>query len=94
MKIEYKDIILRDMTEADIEDHIRWNTVETDWTHWDAPWESEPDLLNFNPEEFRNDIFKKLSEPKDEPRWKFEIETAEGIHIGTVSSYMINEDFC
>ena len=32
MKIEYKDIILRDMTEADIEDDIRWYTLETDWS--------------------------------------------------------------
>ena len=44
MKIEYKDIILRDMTEADIEDDIRWYTVETDWSNWDAPWEPLPDI--------------------------------------------------
>ena len=94
MKIEYKDIILRDMTEVDIEDHIRWNTAETDWAHWDAPWESEQDLLCFNSEEFRKDMLKKLAEPKDEPRWRLEIETAERKHIGTVSSYVMNEDFC
>ena len=38
------------MTEADIEDDIRWNTVETDWANWDAPWESLPDLLTFDPD--------------------------------------------
>ena len=63
MKIEYKDIILRDMTEADIEDDIRWNTVETDWANWDAPWESLPDLLTFNPEEYRKKELEKLSKP-------------------------------
>ena len=93
MKIEYKDIILRDMTETDIEDDIRWNTLETDWANWDAPWESLPDLLTFDAEEYRKKELLKLAEPKDEIRWGFEIETAEGNHIGTVSSYMINENF-
>lgn len=93
MKIEYKDIILRDMTKADIEDEIRWNTVETDWANWDAPWESLPDLLTFDPDEYRKKALAKLSEPKDEIRWRVEIETAEGKHIGAVSSYMMNENF-
>lgn len=93
MKIIYKDIILRDMTEADIEDDIRWNTVETDWANWDAPWESLPDLLTFDPEEYRKKELAKLSEPKDEIRWGFEIETSEGVHIGAVNSYMIDENY-
>lgn len=93
MKIEYKDIILRDMTEEDIEDYIRWNTVETDWANWDAPWESLPDLLTFNPEEYRKKELEKLAKPKDKIRWAFEIETANGEHIGAVSSYMMNENF-
>ncbi len=93
MKIEYRDIILRDMTEADIEDDIRWNTVETDWANWDAPWESIPDLLTFNPEEHRKKELERLAKPKEKVRWGFEIETAEGKHIGAVNSYMINEDY-
>lgn len=93
MKIEYKDIILRDMTEEDIEDYIRWNTVETDWANWDAPWESLPDLLTFNPEEYRKKELEKLAKPKDKIRWGFEIETPSGEHIGAVSSYMMNENF-
>ncbi len=93
MKIEYKDIILRDMTEEDIEDYIRWNTVETDWANWDAPWEALPDLLTFNPEEYRKKELEKLAKPKDKIRWGFEIETPSGEHIGAVSSYMMNENF-
>ena len=93
MKIEYKDIILRDMTEEDIEDYIRWNTVETDWANWDAPWEALPDLLTFNPEEYRKKELEKLAKPKDKIRWGFEIETVKGEHIGAVSSYMMNENF-
>ena len=91
MKIEYKDIILRDMTEKDIEDEIRWYTVETDWSNWDAPWEPLPDISDLDA--FRKKALLNLSEPKDEIRWGFEIETAEGKHIGTVNSYMINENF-
>ena len=93
MKIEYKNVVLRDMAESDIDDEIRWNTVETDWANWDAPWESLPDLLNFDPEEHRRKELLKLSEPKDKIRWVFEIETDDGIHIGAVNSYMINSDF-
>lgn len=31
--------ILRDFIEEDIEDYVRWDTVETEWKLWDAPWE-------------------------------------------------------
>lgn len=34
-------VILRDFIEADIEDYVRWETVETEWKLWDAPWEHE-----------------------------------------------------
>ena len=79
------------MTEADIEDDIRWFTLETDWSNWDAPWEPLPD--NSNTDSYRKQELLKLAEPKDKIRWGFEIETAEGNHIGTVNSYMINENF-
>lgn len=93
MKIEYKNIVLRDMTEADIEDDIRWNTVETDWAHWDAPWESEPELLTFDAEKYRQKELDRLTKPPEDIRWGFEIDTADGIHIGAVNSYMINSDY-
>ena len=38
MEIAYRDILLRDRREQDIADWIRWNTVQTQWTQWDAPW--------------------------------------------------------
>ena len=34
-------IILRDFIETDIEKRIYWETVETEWQLWDAPWEYE-----------------------------------------------------
>ena len=61
MEIKYKNIVLRDMKESDIADEIRWYTVEIDWTHWDAPWEMEQEVLNFDAEKHREKLLKKLS---------------------------------
>ena len=93
MKIEYKNIVLRDEVIADIEDDIRWNTVETEWSLWDAPWETEEYLRNFDPEKFREEEIKRLRKPKDVPRWGFEIDTSDCAHIGSVSSYLIDENY-
>lgn len=38
MEIIGKKVILRDYRESDIEDHVRWNTTETEWKKWDTPW--------------------------------------------------------
>lgn len=34
-------LVLRDFDEAGIEDCVRWETVETEWKLWHAPWEHE-----------------------------------------------------
>lgn len=34
-------VILRDFKEGDIEKRIYWETSETEWQLWDAPWEYE-----------------------------------------------------
>lgn len=91
--IRYRDIVLRDMRESDIEDEIRWNTVETEWALWDAPWEMEMELLKFDPEKFQWEELEALKKPKEEPRWGFELDTADGRHIGSVSSYLIDENW-
>lgn len=41
MELKYQNIVLRDMEERDIGDEIRWNTTQTQWALWDAPWEME-----------------------------------------------------
>lgn len=41
MKTEAENIVLRDMNESDIEDYVRWFTLEREWENWDAPWEKE-----------------------------------------------------
>lgn len=93
MEIKYKNIVLRDMKIPDTEDKIRWNTVETDWANWDAPWETLEDIKNFDAEKFRKKALEKLKEPEDEIRFGFEIDTEKGEHIGSINSYFIDEEY-
>lgn len=91
MQIQYKNILLRDMMEEDIEDYVRWFTVQTEWAKFDAPWEPiEPDESTRESwTEYYNEV-KNLSE--DILRWKFEIEV-NGKHLGWVNSYLIDENY-
>ena len=54
MRIEFENIILRDIIESDIEDYVRWFTVEREWENWDAPWEKEDTDEKMNAEAGRN----------------------------------------
>ena len=92
MQIKYKNIILRDFRESDIEDEVRWNTVETQWALWDGPWEMEKKLAEYNEEENRRELREYLEKLKEGHRWSFEIDTVEGVHIGSVNAYRIDED--
>ncbi|MBQ6559833.1 MAG: GNAT family N-acetyltransferase [Erysipelotrichaceae bacterium] len=79
-------LLLRDMKESDIEDYVRWFTVETEWGNWDAPWEpfdTDEETERRNWTEYYDSI-KDLT--KDTVRRKYEIES-EGKHIGWISSY-------
>lgn len=83
-------LILRDMIESDIEDYVRWFTVETEWMHWDAPWEK--DQTDEATERVSwSEYFQTVSQkPADRVRYKFEIQ-ADGRHIGWVSAYTDTE---
>lgn len=93
MEIKYRDIVLRDMRQSDIDDEIRWNTVETEWALWDAPWEMEVELPKFDPEAFRREMEESLQRPREDFRWEFELDTAQGVHIGAVNAYLIDESW-
>lgn len=93
MEIKYQNIVLRDTKESDIKDEIRWNTVETQWALWDAPWEMEEVLCSFDPEKFREKELAWIQTQKPAHRLSLEIDTADGIHIGSVSTYCIDDDF-
>lgn len=91
MKIKYQNIILRDMIQQDIEDWIRWDSTETEWMNWDAP--DEP-IEEINPEEYRKELLDFVNKPRpDGFRNFFEIATDEGLHIGRINSYAINETY-
>lgn len=92
MVIKYRDIVLRDMVESDIDDWIHWNTEETEWMDWDGPdlGSDEP----FDADAFRAESMETLNYPwEGDFRNFFELATAEGCHIGMVSSYPTGPDF-
>ena len=93
MKITGEKVILRDMTEPDIDDFIRWYTTETEWRLWDGPWET----IVFDPEAYRRKIFETLAQPKDEarPRRGFQIclRDEHETHIGWMNAYFIGGDY-
>ena len=43
--LETERLILRDFEEKDIEKRVFWETVETEWKKWDAPWLREFDIV-------------------------------------------------
>ena len=90
MEIRYRDIILRDMIESDVDDMIHYMTVETQWGDWDAPWES---LDDFDADAYRKKQVALLQKPRSGHRWSFQITTADGNHIGKVSSYQLDEHY-
>ncbi len=97
-KIVYKDIVLRDMVESDIEDDIRWNTEQTEWALWDAPWEMEEALAGFDPAIYRDKERKRISDAaerraSDGFRWEVELDYRDGTHIGSLNTYLIDEDY-
>lgn len=93
MEIKFDNIILRDPKESDIDDEIRWNTTETEWALWDAPWEMEEWLPTFDPVKFRTEELEALKKPVKGFRWGMEVDTSGGVHVGSVNTYLIDESY-
>lgn len=92
MRIEFENIVLRDMIESDIEDYVRWFTVEREWENWDAPWEKEDTNAEAERKSWTERYESRKNRPNDARRYKFEIEW-NGRHIGWVSAYHIDENY-
>ena len=90
MRIEYQGIVLRDMEEKDVTDWLRWRTVETTWGDWDAPWES---FAPIEEREYRRRELDKLQKPRPDHRLRLEIDGPDGVHIGAVSAYRLDNDY-
>ncbi len=87
---------LRDFIETDIHDRIYWETVETEWQLWDAPWEYDSGEEPFDAEQYRQKMLDRLSEDRDETRmrWGFQIcvNDCDRTHIGWCNAYCIDGD--
>lgn len=97
MRLINEKVILRNMIESDIEDDIYWNTVETEWQKWDAPWEHENnppfDAKKYREKELK--FLEKLKNSPDKVRLNFEIciNNHTETHIGSVNVYFIDEHY-
>jgi len=91
--LKNENIVLRYIEESDIEDYIRWVTVETEWRDWDSPWEwtRYRDLNAYNDGFIKQQRFAVERPPKFIYR-DLEIDTITGRHIGWVKSYYIDGD--
>ncbi|HWQ59162.1 MAG TPA: GNAT family protein [Clostridia bacterium] len=100
MRLENDKVILRDMIASDADDRVRWQTVETEWLDWDAPWESDPASLFYAPFDetaYRALCAQRLARARGERamRVSFEIcvNDARETHIGWCNSYGIDEEY-
>jgi len=83
MQLKNEKITLRYIKESDIENYIKWTTIETEWQNWDAPWEWPNDKYL---ERLKDSLKKK-------PNYgRLQIITPAGEHIGSVNSYYIEGD--
>lgn len=99
-------ILLRDMVESDIADYLRWETEETEWQLWDAPWMYEgrsPEQCERELREYRQALERRVRDAKactpDDLRPRLEIclddsvDPAASTHIGGLGSYLIDDEF-
>jgi len=86
MILKNDKVTLRHIKAEDIANYIHWTTDETEFMNWDAPWEwvEDPD-----PTDFIEWQKKLVEDPTD---YKLEIETPDGVHIGWVNSYNVDDD--
>jgi RimJ/RimL family protein N-acetyltransferase len=82
---------LRRFQQSDIEDYVRWFTVDTEWFNWDAPWEQEVMQPGLVRENWTLYYERHRQYTADTVCYRFEIEDERKNHIGWVSAYTIDE---
>ena len=87
MIIKSDKVILRPIKDSDIQNYIHWTNVETEWKKWDAPWEWESEKDDM---EFLDRIKNLLGKAPSDSRLM--IQTHDGIHLGSVNSYFIENN--
>ncbi len=96
-----KNVILRDFKYSDINKRVQWETQDTEWQLWDAPWEYEGLSAAEREAELERYIAmmrswaeKFASMPPDAPRSGFQIDyKPTGEYIGWCNSYFLDDDF-
>lgn len=93
-------VVLRDFKKSDISKRVFWETEETEWQKWDAPWEYEgltelekqQELVSYI--ERMNAWPEKLcAMPDSRTRFSLQICTKSGDYIGWCNSYRIDDGF-
>ncbi len=96
MQITNEVLILRDMIASDIDDIIHWNTKDTEWMKWDAPWMREEDD-DFDWDTYRQDKLIEIEKRKTDTSLRMRLQLclndAFATHIGTLSAYYIDEEY-
>lgn len=96
-----KNILLRDFIETDIDKRIYWETVETEWQQWDAPWEYEGMTDNDKKADLERYIqnmniwvekYKNISPEQKRYGFQIVINNKNQDYIGWCNSYSIDED--
>ena len=96
--IETENLILRDFQESDIENRIEWDTKDTEWQDWDAPWERESVPEGEDLEKVKS-LYKSMADrasrkSPENLRYSFQIEIKEtGEYIGWINCYCIDDNY-
>lgn len=82
--------MLRDFISSDYNDHVIWQTTQTEWMKWDSPWRKREDRTS--PLEYAEHRISRLKVIGDNDiRWTFELCTyPEQDHIGWMNCYCID----
>ena len=90
MQIVYQNIVLRDFQASDVEDYVRWFTVQTEWLDWDEPWDPVQTDEARERARWNRCLAEVQALAPEAPRRRLEIEHA-GRHLGCVITYPVNE---
>lgn len=100
LEISDSKVVLRDFKDSDIEKRIDWETKETEWQLWDAPWQYENLTKEQKEKEFKEYMenmqswvrkYRVMSDAQE--RTGFQICTKEGNYIGWCNSYFIDNEY-
>jgi RimJ/RimL family protein N-acetyltransferase len=96
MKIVGEKIMLRDFIESDIADRLRWETINTEWKQWDAPWEHEG-AGSFDVRIYARNVRRKINKNKNSNRLRDVMQICvndeKKSHIGWLSFYYTDKNF-